>query len=156
METICQLLDFNAPARWDSDGFFDVTQPTRITIPTDLGGRYVAHATVMWYFIAGPPFDMFTLAHRDSPNNKFGYFTAEITVNGDRPDPRENLCTDAVIPGTVRNAQNVLWETNLDAEDYLELYLCQTVLGNDPSILPENEDLRVEVNFKLRRLGVAG
>jgi hypothetical protein len=48
-----------------------------------------------------------------------------------------------------------MWETDLDPGDYLEIELCQHVLGVDPDIPPSSDTLIAEVDFTLRRLGIS-
>jgi hypothetical protein len=147
-------MSFSSSARWDSDGFYAGSSPTRITIPDNLEGRYLASALVMWSRGGSNPF---TIGQRDGQGlpSPAGYFSAVIVANGSTPSPRQNLSVVAVVPTAIRTTQSVMWETDLDPGDYLEIELCQHVLGVDPDIPPSSDTLIAEVDFTLRRLGIS-
>lgn len=150
----CATMTFSTSARWDSDGFYSVSEPTRITIPARLEGRYLASALVMWSRGGANPF---TIGQRDGDGtiSPAGYFSAVIMANGSTPSPRQNLSVAAVVPTAIRTTQAVSWEADLDAGDYLEIELCQHVLGIDPNIPSPSDTLIAEVDFTLRRLGIS-
>jgi hypothetical protein len=143
---------FGPNARWDSDAYYSSGEPGRITIPNNLEGRYLAHATVMWSRGTSQPF---TLAQRDGTGHPSGYFTAVIVANNNVPSPRENLSVAAVVANAIRTSQSVSWETDLAAGDYLELHLCQWVIGIDGSLPPPSDTLIAEANITVRRLGIS-
>ncbi len=150
----CKTVTFSSGARWDSDGFFMTGHPSRITIPADLEGRYLASAFVMWSRDNSNPF---TIGQRDGTGSTSaaGYFSAVITANGSTTSPRQNLSVAAVVPTAIRTTQVVSWETDLAAGDYLEVELCQNVIGVDPGIAPADDTLISEVDFTIRRLGIS-
>lgn len=145
-------LDFGPAARWDSDTFYSSAEPSRITIPNNLAGRYRAQAMIMWSRGAG---GTFTVIQRDGNGPNSGYFSAAIVANGSTPSPRENLSVAAVVANATRTTHSLVWETDLASGDYLELSVVQNVIGVDTSLPPHSDVLTVEANITVTRLGIS-
>lgn len=95
-------LTFQNPPRWDSDGFFDPTQPGRVTIPPGFRGRYAARLTVRWFLGQGA----FTVNDRDH-----GFFYAELATDAD-PDGRfqETRISAAPVANSTKTVLQVVWD----------------------------------------------
>lgn len=121
---------------WDSDGYFDPTTPTRLTIPTGLGGRYLLQVALRWQHDDGP---------LTPPNDTESYFHAFITQNGetDAFDNDVRSSANKVNGGAVATSQHFMAETELKAGDFAELWLAQQF----------GVDKRCDVYFTIRRVG---
>jgi hypothetical protein len=123
---------------WDSDEYFDDGEPTRLTVPTGLGGRYFVKVAVRWLNTEeapGPP----NMVIRDS------YHYVFVSSNGS-----ENAVVTAarstankVGHGATGTTQHFTFDLDLDDGDFLEVRLWQDFY--DP--------VRADVFFELRRVG---
>ncbi len=111
-------LNLDQIVEWDTDGFFDAGQPSRLTIPAGFEGRYLVHVMLSWYRIMGTPW---TVAERDG-----GFFNACLAKNGVGPldGSRSNAAPVVMAKHTT---QRILWEGELAAGDFVELNAWQEV-----------------------------
>ena len=138
------IVEFNDPPVWKNGDFFAVSEPTRVTVPPGLAGRYLAHAVVHWFEKMD---GTFSPAFRDG-----SYFFTRIMKNGDTSDhPREARTTAAPIATASITSQSILWEASLEVGDYLELEVRWRV--SDPAVRAEITGLKLEAWLTLRRLG---
>ena len=138
------IVEFSDPPSWENGDFFTVGEPTRVTVPPKLKGRYLAHAVVHW---SEKMDGTFSTTFRDG-----SYFFSRIMKNGDTSNnPREARTTAAPIATASMTPQRILWETNLRVGDYLELEVCWHV--SDPAARAEITGLKLEAWLTLRRLG---
>jgi hypothetical protein len=95
-------LSFQSPAKWDSDGFFNPAQPSRVTIPSGLRGRYSVRLTIRWSLALGA----FTINDRDN-----GFFYAELATDAD-PDGRfqETRISVAPVANSTKTVLQVCWD----------------------------------------------
>lgn len=121
---------------WDSNGYFDSGTPTRLTVPTGLGGRYLLQVALRWQHDDGP---------MTPPNDTESYFHAFITLNGntDGFDNDVRSSANKVTGGAVATSQHFMAETQLNAGDFVELWLAQQFGVNK----------RCDAYFTLRRVG---
>jgi len=121
---------------WDSDGYFETEAPTRLTVPTGLGGRYLLHVALRWQHDDGP---------LTPPNDTKSYFHAFITLNGNNDGFDNDVRSSAnkVIGGAVATSQHFMAETQLNAGDFVELWLAQQF----------GVDKRCDAYFTIRRVG---
>jgi hypothetical protein len=125
-------------ADWDSDDYFDDQEPTRLTVPTGLGGRYFVQVAIRWHNTEeapGPP----------DPVIRDSFYYAFVSSNGS-----ENAVLTAarstankVGHGATGTTQHFTFDLDLDDGDYLEVRLWQDFY--DP--------VRADVFFELRRVG---
>jgi len=123
---------------WDSDGYFDDQEPTRLTVPTGLSGRYFVKVAIRWHNTEeapGPP----------DPVIRDSFYYAFVSSNGS-----ENAVVTAaratankVGHGATGTTQHFTFDLDLDDGDYLEVRLWQDFY--DP--------VRADVFFELRRVG---
>ena len=117
-------LDLGLIVHWDTDGFFDAGQPDRVTIPEGFEGRYFIHVTLQWY--RASPGVIFTVAERDA-----GFFYAFLAKNGVYGSPLGgSRTTTAPVVKAKYTTQNILWEGELAAGDFVELRVRQGVAGS--------------------------
>ena len=116
-------LDLDQIVHWDTDGFFDAGQPDRVTIPEGFEGRYFIHVALRWYRI---PETKYTVAERDA-----GFFYSFLAKNGVYGSPLEgSRTTTAPVVTATSTTQNILWEGDLAAGDFVELRVRQSVAGS--------------------------
>lgn len=121
---------------WDSVGFFEPSEPTRLAIPAGLGGRFLIQAATRW------------LDHRDSLNEEpppDSYFYAFVIHNGSgHPPGNDARCTaNNVEGGATGTTQHFMYETELVAGDFVELWLWQGF----------GSPIHCDTHFQIRRLG---
>lgn len=121
---------------WDSVGFFESSEPTRLTIPAGLGGRYLIQTATRW------------LDHRDFPGEEpppDSYFYAFVMHNGSgHPAGNDARCTaNNVEGGATGTTQHFTYETELVAGDFVELWLWQGF----------GTPVHCDTHFQMRRLG---
>ena len=124
---------------WDSDEYFDDQEPTRLTVPQGLEGRYFIQVAIRWHNTEeapGPP----DVEIRDSHHYAF------VSLNGS-----ENaVCTNArstankVGYGATGTTQHFTFDQNLRDGDFVEVRLWQDFF--DP--------VRADVFLELRRVGM--
>jgi hypothetical protein len=129
-------LNFTAPAEWDSHGFFDPGESTRVTIPEGLGGRYLATARLRW---TRDDIELFSVEDAHA-----GHFYGDFTRNGGphyaAPDARYTVSPAVGAQGTTLQFS---WEADLYGGDFIELRHSQSV----------REGMSVHGCMTLRRLG---
>jgi len=121
---------------WDSVGFFEPSEPTRLTVPTGLGGRYLVQASTRW------------LDHRQSSNEEAppdSHYYAFMMHNGSGyPAGNDARCTaNNVEGGATGTTQHFMYETDLAAGDFVELWLWQGF----------GTPIHCDIHFQMRRLG---
>ena len=126
---------------WDSGGFFDAAQPTRLTVPPGLAGRYRIDVAIRWMHDGSsqpgytPPAD--------------GFFYAFIARDGQPAAFSEDArATANMVVAASSTSQHFGCETHLSAGQFVELILWHrygTVNGQTP---------KAKVFFQLRCVGV--
>ena len=124
---------------WDSDGYFNNQEPTRLTVPTGFAGRYFVQIAIRWHNpeeASGSP---------DIGEIRESYFYAFASQNG-RPhaigvDARSTANkVGHVATGTT---QHFTFDLSLSVSDFVELNLWQDFF--DP--------VRADVVLEIRRVG---
>ena len=135
---------FNHPPVWQSDTFFSAGDPSRITVPAKLNGRYFVRATIRWERFDGKDFQI--------PDRNKSCFLAYFTKNGDNlADHLEDTHMSAApVVKATKTVMNLLWEGNLVEGDLLKLFVF-----HNGTILDDNQPVSVNVNvwLSVRRLG---
>jgi len=124
---------------WGPDGYFDSGEPTRLSVPEGLGGRYFVQVAVRWLNpeqgIGAP----------DPEDINDSYYYALVCKNGGNDaillDARATA--EKVGFGATGTTQHFTFDISLDDGDFIELMLWQEFF--DP--------VRVDAAFTLRRLG---
>lgn len=125
---------------WDTDDYFDGGEPTRLTVPAGLGGRYFAQVAVRWYnpeeFDPPPP---------NIGDLKDSYFYAFVSMNGNPHAVGNDARSTAakVGHGATGTTQHFTFDMSLNDSDFIEVRLWQDFL--DP--------VRADVFLTLRRVG---
>lgn len=136
---------FKHPPDWQSDPFLDPADPTKISIPPKLLGRYYLRVTIRWERSDN---NEFQIADRDG-----GYFFTYVTKNGDTDEYRlqDTRISAAAVVMSTKTFIHVLWEGNLRRGDYLKLFIGRsgTILG--PTDIPIS--VMANIWTVLRRLG---
>jgi len=136
---------------WASTGFYSSVQPTRVMVPTGCGGVYSIHAVVHWKIG-----DLFRFLPETRDGN---YFITQLAKNGSvSGDLREARTIDApMIPARITR-QDIVWEAELEANNYIEVLISCEV--RDQEIMDLYDDLfgstwryRLEHWLTVRRLG---
>ena len=138
------VVQFDQHPIWEGNNYFDSTKPTRLKVPNNRSGRYFIHAEIQWE--RSPSNQVFSFGH-----SKEGFFGAFLVRNGfTPPSKREAQSIAAVVGGSTLVSQIVMLETQLVANDFIELYVFQRV-PQDPTA----GMLSIQVNAELtiRRLG---
>jgi hypothetical protein len=138
-----QVIEFSDPPMWASDPYFDSVNPSSITVPDGLGGKYFLHATLKWTHAMDEEFS-------EVESNK-GYFYAhfEHKRNGNSETLLDTRHTAAPVAEAALTTKVIVWEGDLDDGDSLELRVFDYVVGVDPEA-PYSNMLNVYVC--LRRL----
>lgn len=121
---------FDGP-QWDSDGYFDADQPTRLTVPTALRGRYFIQVAIRWL--------------NDADVTPDSYYHAFLSVNGSSHPAGNDARSTAndTEAGATGTTQHFTFETNLGDGDYVELHVWQGF----------GSDRRCDLYFQMRRVG---
>ena len=133
-----QVIEFLDPPIWASDPYFDSANPSSITVPDGLGGRYFLHATLKWTHAMDEDFT-------EVESNK-GYFYAHFEHkhndnNDTLPDTRHTV---APVAEAALTTKIIVWEGDLDSGDILELRAFDYAVGVDPAS-PGSNKLNVYV-----------
>ena len=136
---------FKHPPEWQSDPFLDPADPTKITIPRKLAGRYYVRVTIRWERSDN---NEFQIADRDG-----SCFFTYVTKNGDTDAYalQDTRVSAAPVVMSTKTFLHVLWEGNLKRDDFLKVFICHwgTILGaNDIPI-----SVMANVWMIVRRLG---
>jgi len=121
---------------WDSDGFFQPSDSTRLTVPAGLGGRYLIQAATRW------------IDHREPAGGDplpDSYYYAFVMRNGSgHPAGNDARCTANNVEGEATGTtQHFMHETHLNGGDFIELWLWQAF----------GSPIHCDVHFQLRRVG---
>lgn len=121
---------------WDSVGFFEPSEPTRLTVPAGLGGRYLIQAATRWLDHREP------LGEGSLPDS---HYYAFMMCNGSgHPAGNDARCTaNNVEGGATGTTQHFMYETELVAGDFVELWLWQGF----------GTPVHCDIHFQMRRLG---
>jgi hypothetical protein len=123
---------------WDSDEYFDEGEPTRLTVPAGLGGRYFIQVAIRWHNTEqapGPP----NVVIRPS------YYYAFVSLNGGEHAVVTNARSTANKVGNdaTTTTQHFTFDLDLSEGDFIEARLWQGFY--DP--------VRADVFLELRRVG---
>lgn len=123
--------------QWDSDGYFSGSEPSRLTVPAGLGGRYFVQVAVRWRNPDSPPLP--------PPAPEEAHYYTYLSLNGSQgPAGSDARATANTIKGVgFSTTQHFTFETNLSAGDYLEVRVWQDF---EPSRW-------AEITFQMRRIG---
>jgi len=139
------VVQFDPAPMWEVGSYFDAAHPTRVTVPNRRGGRYFIHAELQWEPRVGT--QVFSVAQGNG-----GFFGAFLVRNGVSPtSTREAQSTAPVIAGSSLVSQNVILETDLAVNDFIELFVFQRVTGIDPTVEPFA--IKLSAILTVRRLG---
>lgn len=121
---------------WDSVGFFEPSEPTRLTVPAGLSGRYLIQAATRWVDHQEP------LDPDPTPDS---YYYAFMMHNGSgHPAGNDARCTtNNVEGGATGTTQHFMYETELAEGDFVELWLWQGF----------GTPIHCDIHFQMRRLG---
>jgi hypothetical protein len=124
---------------WDPDGYFDSGEPTRLTVPEGLGGRYFVQAAVRWL----NPELSFAPPDLDDIND--AYYYAYVSKNGidGALGLEAHSTTEKVGFGATGTTHHFTFDIALSADEFIELWLFQEFF--DP--------VRADMALTLRRLG---
>jgi len=125
---------------WDTDDYIDEGEPTRLTVPAGLGGRYFVQVVVRWH----NPEEF----HPIPPNIgelKDSYFYAFVSMNGslDAVGATARSTAAKVGNGASTTTQHFTFDMSLSDGDFIEVRLWQDFL--DP--------VRADAFLTLRRVG---
>ena len=136
-------LDFGDTPTWDSNGFFNINQRSKITVPDGLDGRYFITVTLRWY----PHSGVFKIAERDG-----GRFYAELATNANPAGyfPRTR-CSAAPVVTSPKTIQHLLWEGPLAAGHFVQIRVRNSVHVKDDGGYSVN--VMVNAWLTMRRLG---
>ncbi len=139
------VVRFDPAPIWEGNNYFDANQPTRVTVPNRRAGRYFVHAELQWEPVVG------TMIYTVKQSNG-GFFGAFLVRNGMTPtSTREAQSTAPVIAGSSLVSQNLILETHLAANDFIELFVFQRVTGIDSAAEPFA--IKLSATLTVRRLG---
>lgn len=121
---------------WDSDGFFQPAEPTRLTVPPGLGGRYLIQVATRW------------LDHREPESEEplpDSYYYAFVMKNGSgHPAGNDARSTANNVEGEATGStQHFMYETDLAEGDFVELWLWQAF----------GSPIHCDIHFLVRRVG---
>jgi hypothetical protein len=135
------VVPFQDPPLWHTGGYFNPASPTRVTVQPGSEGRYHVIAAVHWSFMFPQPFD--------ENFRKSSCFVSWIERNGSTStSPRDATAVDApVVHGQV-TTQLIVVETDLSANDFLEL----KVLWRDQGAGVPPSQIKLEAWLTVRRL----
>jgi len=124
---------------WDSDGYFDDQETTRLTVPAGLGGRYFVQVAIRWHNTEAAPETPIMAEIRDS------YYYAFVSLNGSEHAVVTNARSTAnkVGFGATGTTQHFSFDLDLSDGDFIEARLWQDFF--DP--------VRADVFLELRREG---
>jgi hypothetical protein len=105
----------------DPDGFHDESNPSRLTVPEGLGGKYYVHAEVRW--LKWDSQTEWDLADRDA-----GMFYSNLRINGMGGLIESSRATSSAVPFATGTTQHCTGEIDLNSGDYVELYVYQNVV----------------------------
>jgi hypothetical protein len=125
---------------WDTDNYFDPANPTRLTVPDGLGGRYFVQVAIRWYnpdqVMPPPPDDI---------EVKDSFFYTYVSKNGTPHavgnDARSTV--NMVAHGATGTTQHFTFDMSLDGGEFIEVNFWQDFF--DP--------VRNDAFLTLRRLG---
>ena len=139
------VVAFDPAPLWKTGNYFDAGQPTRVTVPNRRAGQYFVHAELQWEPVVGTM--IYTVKQSAG-----GFFGAFLMRNGQTPTAtREAQSTAAVIAGSSLVSQNLLLETHLANNDFIELFVFQRVTGIDQAAEPF--PIKLSATLTVRRLG---
>lgn len=122
---------------WDSVGFFQPSEPTRLTVPAGLGGRYLIQVATRWLDHRDP-----LLGKEPQPDS---YYYAFVMRNGSgHPAGNDARCTANNVEGEATGTtQHFMYETGLAEGEFVELWLWQGF----------GSPIHCNIHFQMRRLG---
>jgi hypothetical protein len=129
-------ITFHNPPEWTRGDFFDVTAPTRVTVPHGYRGRYTIRLTLEWTRGGNM---VFTELDREQ-----GFFYGELSTNA-HPDGvfHESRVSAAPVVHSTRTVLHLLWEGMLTPGDFIEPNIQYTLA----------QITSVNAWFRMRRLG---
>ena len=142
------VVEFSGPPIWASDSFYDPANPSAITVPPELGGRYFLHATLKWTLASHADFT--------EVQSNLGHFYAlfEHKKNGNSIELLSTFNATAPVPRAALTTQVIVWEGDLDSGDSLELHAFEYAsrVDTETSYSP----ILLDAYVCVRRLGEAG
>lgn len=125
---------------WDSDGYFDNQEATRLTVPGGLAGRYFIQIAVRWLNTEETNVPAAIIA-----NLKESFYYAFASLNGspNAIDVDARSTANKVGHGATGTSQHFTFDLNLDDGDFVEINLWQDFF--DP--------VSADVVFSFRRVG---
>ncbi len=137
------VIPFPNPPLWHDGGYLDPAFPTRVTVPAGLDGPHFVHAEVQWSLNTG---NSFTTGFRDGTS-----FVFQIILNGNAAtSPSDSRTADAPVATAYTTHQTIVWESDLNSGDTIELHAAWHDSVTQPGILPTQ--LRIEAWLTVRRL----
>ena len=139
------VVEFSNPPIWASDSFYDPANPSAITVPPTLGGRYFLHATLTWTRTSHADFT--------EVQSNLGHFYAlfKHQENGNSKELLDTFNTTAPVPRANLTTQVIVWEGDLNSGDSLELHAFEYVSGVDSET--SYSSILLDAYVCVRRLG---
>lgn len=139
------VMTFDNPPVWEGNDFYNIANPTRLTVPRKRGGRYFIHGELQWKTMPQVTFPF-------EQSQAGGFVGAYLMRNGSTPTtPREAQSIAPVVPGSTMITHNLLLETSLAKDDFIELFVFQRILGG--GMPPAAFGIEVKANLTIRRIG---